>query len=330
VTQIGFLGVSHIHTPDFVNRLTKRTDCAVRWVWDPDANLARQTADRLSANVATDAQQVVLDPDVRAVLICSQTLLHQELALLAAGAGKHLFVEKPLGMTWDDANRIANAVREAGVIFQTGYHNRSWPPTIYLKDLVSSGKLGKITRARASVCHGGALHGWFDSDYRWMADLRQAGVGAFGDLGTHGLDTLLWLFGEVQGVFGLFGSGTSRYPGCEELGEALIRFRSGVIATLAASWDDRDNPVSYLVSGTVGHVSVIHDQVYMREASTPADKVQTPVTTLPRGHKHPFELFFDALGGENVPLTTVTEAAERVRVMDAIYQSARDGRWVEL
>jgi len=67
------------------------------------------------------------------------------------------------------------------------------PVNQFLKQQVADGAFGTITRIRGCNAHSGALGGWFDADYRWMADLKQSGIGGFGDLGTHSLDLMLWL-----------------------------------------------------------------------------------------------------------------------------------------
>ena len=142
------------------------------------------------------------------------------------------------------------------------------------------------------------MRGLFDGEWRWMADVKQAGVGAFGDLGTHGLDVLLWLLGDVDAVTGTIDAGTARYPDCDEVGEAILRFRNGVIATLAGAWDDVANPVQFLISGTEAHASIINDQVWMACPKFQLDG-KSPLTPdqLPKGYPHAFELFLDAIEG---------------------------------
>src|SRR2546425_881392 len=118
----------------------------------------------------------------------------------AAKAGKHMFVEKPLGITARESEEMANAIQKAGLLFTTGYFMRTEPAHLFLKDEIAKGTFGKITRVRGSNCHAGSLKGYFDSEWRWMADPKIAGVGAFGDLGTHKLDILMWMFGDIDEV----------------------------------------------------------------------------------------------------------------------------------
>ena len=124
-----------------------------------------------------------------------------------------------MGLGASDANKMATAIEAAGVLFQTGYFQRGNPVHLFLRQEIQAGHFGKVTRVRHSNCHAGSLGGWFDTDWRWMADLTQAGVGAFGDLGTHSLDILMWLLGDVAQVTATVGVATARYGDCDEYGE---------------------------------------------------------------------------------------------------------------
>jgi predicted dehydrogenase len=262
------------------------------------------------------------DPEVQAVVICSETGRHKELVAAAAKAKKHMFVEKPLGITAAESREMAGAIEQAGLLFTTGYFMRTHPNHLFLKEQIDQGNLGKITRVRASNCHTGSLGGWFDEkpdqpaeSWRWMADPKQAGVGAFGDLGTHKLDILMWLFGDVDEVSAHVDIVTNRYKDCDETGEALMRFKNGIIGTLAAGWVDVDDPVQLLISGTEGQVSGADGK--------------KPFKDLPSAPQLPLHQFVNAVAGKkDQPLVKPSEAAARVEVMEAMYNAARSRKWV--
>jgi predicted dehydrogenase len=330
MVDLALLGCGHIHTPGFTKMVKKRTDVQVKSVWDHDAARGQACADELGARFLGDARTILADPQIVGVVICSETNRHEELVTQVTQAKKHVFVEKPLGMGAPDAYAMADAIERAGVKFQTGYAQRSWGPVHFVRDHLNKGSFGTVTRARYSVCHSGALEGWFDKQWRWMADPKQAGVGAFGDLGTHGLDILIWLFGDVDRVTASIASGTARYPDCDELGEGTIVFKKGTIATLAASWDDWSNPMSMMISGTDACASIINDRLYFKSPKVPgADgKLPVPDEQIPKGWPHAFELFLDAMAGRDVPLVGAREAAYRSAVMEAMYEAARTNSWV--
>ncbi|RYG48245.1 Gfo/Idh/MocA family oxidoreductase [bacterium] len=321
---LAFLGGAHIHTPGFIGNLKDREGFSTKWFYDHDLARAEARAATLEGAQATDDLNAVLsDPEVEAVVICSETDRHEELVKATVAAGKHLFVEKPLGFGAKDAREMANEIEKAGLTYQTGYFSRGIPALMKIKELVDAGAFGKITRVRGSNCHSGALGRWFDTDWRWMADPKIAGCGAFGDLGTHSLDILLWIFGDVKSVTGQIDVGTNAYDGCDETGEAILRFESGAIGTLAAAWDDVANPVSYLVSGTEGHAAVIGGKLHLKTKDF--DGI---VEDLPEAASSGFGAFLDALEGKSVSLVTASEAARRSEVMAAIYEGATQGTWV--
>jgi len=327
--SVALVGAAHIHAPGLADIMKRRNDARVKWVWDHDANRAQKYAGDLGAQVAGELRQIWTDPEIAAVIIYSETNRHHELVLAAAKAGKHMFVEKPLGITAKESAGMAEAIEKANLLFTTGYFMRTDPKHLFLKQEVAKGNFGQITRVRGSNCHAGSLGGWFDSDYRWMADPKIAGVGAFGDLGTHKLDILMWLFGDVEAATADVRSVTGRYGDCDETGEGLLQFKSGVIGTLGAGWVDIEDPVQLLISGTEGHAAVVDNHLYYRSKKLPGSDSKEPYTQLPPGLPPPMAQFLDAVGGaKDQPLVTPREAAARVSVMEAMYKGARERTWL--
>ena len=328
---VALVGGAHIHTPGFIELVKTRPDVRVKCVWDHDAACAAKRAKDLNSPVADDLGKIWSDPEIAAVVIYSETNRHHDLVLAAAKAGKHMFVEKPLGITARESLEMAAAIEKAGVLFTTGYFSRTDPKHLFLKDEIAKGHFGKITRARGSNCHSGSLGGWFDTEWRWMADPKIAGVGAFGDLGTHKLDILMWFFGDVAAVTAEIKSVTDRYPGCDECGEGLIRFKNGVTATLAAGWVDIDDPVQLLISGTEGHAVVYDGQLYYKSKQVAGSDNKDPWMRLPKATRAPLHQFFDAVAGaKDQPLVKPAEAAARVVAMEAMYTAAHEQKWVTL
>lgn len=327
--RVALVGCGHIHTPNFVDRLAARKDeIQVVWVWDHNEARCRATAEKLGASVAASPETVWGDASVGSVIICSETNRHLELTLAAVAAKKDVYVEKPLGMGAADAWRMAKAVREAGVIFQTGYMQRGGAINRFIKQQLEAGAFGKVTRVRHQNCHSGSLGGWFDTEWRWMADPSVAGVGGFGDLGFHSLDLLLWMFGAPEKVTATVQVVTGRYgDACDETGEALIQFPDGTIASMAAGWVDVQQPVTLMVSGTEGHACVFNGQLYFKSSHVEGADGKTPWTALPEMLPHPFELYLDALLGKDVPLIDVGEAALDSAVMEAMYAASREQVW---
>jgi predicted dehydrogenase len=326
---VALVGVAHIHTPGFANTLKGRADVKVKYVWDHDHTRGQRYAADLKATLVADEAEIWKDPEVKAAIVCSETNRHRALVLAGTKAKKHLFVEKPLGMTGAESREMAKTIEASGVLFTTGYFNRTLPAHLFLKEQVDKGNLGKISRVRASFCHDASLGGWL-ADWAWMTDPKIAGCGAFGDLGTHMLDILIWMMGDIEAVAADIKTVVARYGNCDDSGEALIRFKNGTTGTLAAGWVDVANPVTLLISGTEGHAVVFNDQLYFASAKVDGADGKKPWTALPPANPHPLDMFLDAVGGKTgLPLVTPREAAARVVVMEAMYRAATEKKWVK-
>ena len=329
---LALVGGAHIHAPNFAKRMAEASHVTTKYVWDPSHETARARQEVTGGQIVDNPEVIFNDPEVDGVVICSQTKLHKDLVPPAVRAGKHLFVEKPVGMNGDEAIRIATAVDKAGVIFQTGYFMRNSGVNQKARELIQDGSLGKITRLRLSNVHRGALDGWFDEEWRWMANIDQAGVGAFGDLGSHVFDLLLWFMegDRPRSCTGYIDKVLARYPGCDEYGEGMVVFDSRAVATVAGGWVDRANPNQVEVSGTKGHLRVTDRELFVTIPDRDIDGTR-PWTDLPESLKHPVELFFDAVAGQDgLPMISAYEAARVNRLVSEIYRAHEKSSWVHL
>ncbi len=342
--KLALLGASHIHTPGFVDVLAARTDVSVVAVWDPDPAIAGKYAAKFQCLAAPEVASVLGMPDLDAVIVLSQTNRHEELVRQVAGAGKHCFVEKPLGMGLADARNMMRLLEAAGVIFHMGYFNRTIPAHRLLRRLIAEEAFGAIGRMRLVFGTPAAINGVFRSDWLWMTDPEQAGVGAFGDLGTHKLDLLLYLIGgtaRLEAVTASFSRPLGRYPRGEECGEAILRFDNGTIATLAASWVDLVEPSSLLITGTKGHAVIRNapgmphndwdNELFLLSDAIDGATGKEPWTDLPEALPRPLEQFIAAVvHGERDNLVSVREAAYSSYVMEMISQAAAERRWLPI
>jgi predicted dehydrogenase len=324
------VGAAHIHTPNYIRILKLRKEVNVKYVWDHDHARAENAATALGGQAVDDDKTIWADPEVKAVVICSETNRHHDLVLAAAAAGKHVFAEKPMGIGSAESYEMADALEKAHLIFTTGYASRTVPANLFLKQQVDRGVFGKITRVRGSNSHNGSLEHWFDKDWRWMADPKIAGVGAFGDLGTHSLDILMWMFGGVDAVAADIKVVTGNYGDCDESGEALLKFKNGITGTLGAGWVDLADPVTLMISGTEGHACIDRGRLFLTCRNVEGADGKTPWTKLPDPLPGPMDQFVDAVAGKPAPnLVAPREAAARVSVMEAAYRSSKQESWVK-
>ncbi len=180
--------------------------------------------------VYSDYAAALADASADAVILTSPNHLHEEQAVAAAAAGKHVFCEKPLALTGAAAARIVAATKAAGVVLGIGHERRFEPAMQRIAAMVRGGELGTVMHAEAAFSHD-KLAGLPKDNWRTQKALAPAG--AMTGMGIHLTDALIGLFGEVEVVQALT---ADRVLGWEtgDLVTVQLGFRAGMTATLSA------------------------------------------------------------------------------------------------
>jgi predicted dehydrogenase len=154
------------------------------------------------ASVETDWKKLIARKDIDAVDICSPNDTHAEIAIAAAAAGKMILCEKPLARNLTEAQQMLDAVEKAGVANTVWYNYRRLPAVTLAKQIVASGKLGKIFHYRANFLQDWTINAAVPQGGAgtWRLDLEAAGSGVTGDLLAHCIDTAMWLNGAITDV----------------------------------------------------------------------------------------------------------------------------------
>jgi predicted dehydrogenase len=208
---------------------------------------------------SSDYREVLADPEVDVVSICAPNVLHREIGVAAAEAGKHFWIEKPVGRTVKETAAVAAAARAAGLVTSIGYNYRHAPAVEHSRQLVADGVLGRITNVRAVFFSGYAAEPKGALSWRFKREL--AGSGALGDLLSHVADLLQYVVGPIAEVTALTSTVHSERPilpmgsathfaviedgelgavGNEDYAATLVRFAddaqgAGAVGTLEAS-----------------------------------------------------------------------------------------------
>jgi predicted dehydrogenase len=148
-----------------------------------------------------DYREVLADPEVEVVSICAPNVLHHEIGLAAAEAGKPFWIEKPVGRDARETGEVAAAARTAGIVTSIGYNYRHAPAVEHVRELVAQGALGRITNVRAVFFSGYAAEPKGALSWRFKREL--AGSGALGDLLSHVVDLVSYLVGPIAEVSAL-------------------------------------------------------------------------------------------------------------------------------
>ena len=331
---------------------------------DTPADKATQMADQFGfAHATDDWKSLVTNPDVDIVSITTPNTLHFDMAIAAVKAGKHVYCEKPLALTLDQAREMRDTARAAGVKTMVGYNYIKNPAFTHACRLVQSGEIGDIVHFR----------GWVDEDYQadpslpwtWRAKLSEAGLGALGDLGCHLVSMAYGLVGPIESLIADMqtvhatrpltdGTGRANVEN-EDIASALVRFANGVQGSLSTSrsaWG-RKNRLAWEVHGTKG--MICFNQERMNELQiyrNTGDTSQQGFTTILTGPEHPpygqfcpapgHQIGFNdlkvieatallrAIRDKHAAYPDFDHAYEFEKTIHAIAQSARDGLRVSL
>lgn len=270
---------------------------------------AQKIADQFGFAQATDDwRAMVNDPDIDIVSITAPNGLHHEMALEAIAAGKHVYCEKPLAITLEQATEMAAAAQAAGVKTMVGYNYIKNPAFTHAIELIESGAIGTPVHFR----------GWVDEDYQadpdlpwtWRAKKSEAGLGTLGDLGCHLVSMAQGLMGAVDSLIADTqiihktrplpdGTGVGTVEN-EDTASAIVRFTSGAQGTLCTSrsaWG-RKNKLDWEVHGTKGMIAFSQErlnelQLYQNDGA----QAQQGFKTILAGPAHePYGAFCPAPG----------------------------------
>lgn len=284
----------------------------------------------------TDYRAVFDRLDVDIVSICVPSGLHARIGIEAAAAGKHVLVEKPIALTVEDADALIGACEAAGVTLCVVLQNRFNPPMRDLRALVDSGALGKLMLGSATVR-------WFrPQEYyedEWHGTLAMDG-GALMNQSIHHIDALQWLMGDVESVFAYTGTLAHRME-AEDVGVALIRFKSGAMATIEGSTITYPENLegSVALFGERGSVKVggtaLNRKVFWKvagqlehERELLTREAVDPPSVYGYSHREQIAEMIEAVWEGRQPSTHGREARRSLRLVTALYQSAGDRREV--
>ncbi|BBJ46402.1 oxidoreductase [Streptomyces antimycoticus] len=201
VAVVGFGWMGRVHTQAYVRLPHHFPQLPVRpelvTVADEVPGRAEEAAGRYGfATAVRDWQEVAADPRIQAVSIAAPNFLHREIGIAMARAGKHIWIEKPVGLTADDARAVAAAVAEAGVQGAVGFNYRNAPAVQTAHAMIAAGEIGTVTHARVRLFSDYAAHP--EGALTWRYERARGGSGVLGDLASHGVDLARFLLGEID------------------------------------------------------------------------------------------------------------------------------------
>ena len=314
-------------------------------VMDSNIDAANRVKEKYNSKYAFDNFEELLALDeIQAVYIASPVFCHKEQAFAAAKAKKDILIEKPVGLTSDEAVEIATFCKSQGVKLGVGFMMRFHSYHQKMKELVSSGKIGEIVSARAQ------LTCWYpEMENCWRQDKKLSGGGAMMDMGVHCIDLIRYITGlEVTQAAGLVGNQIFNYS-VEDAGGVIMRLSNGAVAYVDAAFNIPDAAAkckiefygtkgSIFAQGTISQVEGGEIEVLCTDDSLGYDADQNRNDVAPMEidvtfgnmYTKEIEAFGKAVIGEGEIPISAEDAIMSQKVVEAAYSSCNDKKYVTL
>jgi predicted dehydrogenase len=269
-------------------------------------------------------------PGVQAVFVTTSTDAHASLAKVALAAGKHVFIERPAARTLQETVEIRTLAQHHGVNAMIGMNHRFRPDVVNMKNAVDRGEIGPVYYVKA---------GWVkqrSTDARWLANADMSGGGVLVDLGITVIDMIMHVlnFGKVRSVTAsTFHQATKAV---EDGVVAMLQFESGAVATVETSWSIiRAEDLYYCnVFGKKGSAYINPYRLVKRTGnsihSSTAPQRKTQLEIYMKSYETELKHFINAVKGVVPMVSTIDDAIERMRIVEAIYSSAEHQREILL
>lgn len=316
-------------------------------ICDLDPERLAKVKDEHGCTAYGDYTQMLEDPEVDVISVVTPSGMHLGHGLMAARAGKHILMEKPVEITPEKIQRLVEGVRETGVKCGCVFQSRINDLYIKMREAIEAGRLGKLAAIHATLP-------WYraDSYYEgkhgtWRATWEMDGGGSLMNQGIHSLDMMIFLGGRVKSVFAKYGVFTHDVEAEDNL-SAVLTFESGVLGNLTTSTSAYPGlPGQYVVFGEKGSIhadergllawniageSEEEESKKMLEEFGPEEEdlavASDPMAVWSRGHIKLIADLASAIREGRDPLITLDLARHAPEVACAIYESGRTGKEV--
>lgn len=295
--------------------------------------LAQKMAAPFGADVTDSWQAVIARDDVDAISICMPPYQHAEITLAAAAAGKHVLVEKPMGMNLAESRTMVDAAAAAGTVLMVGQNQRFQPEHVKIKELLDRDAIGRIVALRFD-CNQFVKH-MYPPD-SWIFDKSLSGGGMVAQTAVHKIDLMRHFFGEITEVAafqGYTGLNPGYQPGGnEDIVAFLMTFANGIIGEAFYLFGAYKTPIpsmTHELTVFYGDKGVIHNVLGWYIYSTEVPEYSGGLTKL----EIPFYPYSDSLNAEvrhflecirdgKEPITSGRDNLGTMAVVEAIYRAA--------
>lgn len=330
IVNVGLVGSGEVAQNFHLPILKNLKDVKLYAIADRVRINAKIIAKRFDIGIVCETFDEMLNlPELDAVIICTPNALHTEMAIKAINKGKAVFIEKPIAPTYEDANLIHQASIKMNAKIMIGMNHRFRYDARTLKNYVQNGEIGDVMYIKT---------GWMQRRHQqqWRNDSQKSGGGVLIDLGLSLIDSMLWMydFVDVHSVTAnFFYRSTDKV---EDLAIATINFMNGSVGIVDCAWDLFSNKSDYYfnIYGRNGSAQVNPVQLLKGGGNMLKPQTQPDFLSNLEMYTKSFEVelkhFISSIQHNHPIISTTEEALKTMKVMNALYQAAREGREIIL
>lgn len=315
---------------------------------------------------ARTPEELITRDDIDAICLCLPNHQHEKYAVMTLEAGKHLYCEKPIATSYEEALRIQEAADKSGKVAQMVFNNRHFPAVMRAKQLMDEGRLGRLLSFQVMYNHSSNIDPGKAATWRFSQEF--SGTGTLADMGSHAIDLLCYLAGPIERLSATMQTAIPQRPdGKGGMADVLVddaaymmaQLKNGAMGTITASklatgtndemdiklfgekgalhfnadypgaldfYDNTDPDGAY--GGSRGFKAIESVQRYEKPGGAmPAPKLAIGWL---RAHVHSLYTFFNCVHTGAAPSPSIAEGVYNQYVLDKAVESAKAGTWVTL
>lgn len=348
--KVGAVGTGGMFKGAHLAAWLANPDTEIVALCDTNKEAAQKIADEHGVeDVYQDYRELIAREDIDIINVCTPNLYHSEVSIAALKAGKHVFCEKPDAVSPEEAAKMAAAAKESGKVLMVMRNNRFRSVAQFLKTYAEKGHMGDCYTGRCGWIRRRGIPG----KGGWFTTKELSGGGPLIDLGVHMIDLAVWIMGNPKPV-AVSGSAYTKFAetdladsehsafgekksggvfDVEDLTSGFIRFENGATLQIEFSWASNIEQETRFVElrGTKAGFSLRNDDLKLfTEIEGTLCNVEPQIVKNGHGHGSNIHHFVEVVQGREKPIFTPEQGVDMIRILSAIYESARLGREIRL
>ncbi|ULG72127.1 Gfo/Idh/MocA family protein [Macrococcus brunensis] len=336
--KVGIIGCGSIATHRHIPEYQQNKNAEIIAYCDVVKERSDELAAEFGGTSYSDYHELLQNPDVEVVSICTPNYLHAEMTIAALHAGKHVLCEKPMATSLEDADAMIKAAEENGRTLMIGHNQRINEAHQQAKKDIAAGKLGKLYSFKTTFGHPGP-EGWsVDGPDSWFFDKKRAFIGAMGDLGVHKADLMRYILGTEFTEVGAMIETSAKKADVDDNAVLILKTADGIIGTLSASWaynGQEDN--STIIYGEKGILKLNADDAYTyqffgADGQIEREQLGEIQTNEEGGQKnsHTIDAFIEALTNDETPICDGHEGRASLNVIIKAIEAAQSKSFTQI